>query len=104
MKPPTRINSSHRETNYKKEAAMRKREHFIGLWLDGAEYERLQKQCVLSGLSTSVLIRHSINGREHHEAARLGVCPPLGKNFTPPSFVRQGQGKPRRPFHGRRRP
>lgn len=41
---------------------MRKREHFIGLWLDGTEYEHLLKQCALSGLSASALIRHSIAG------------------------------------------
>ena len=39
---------------------MRKREHFIGLWLDDAEYKQLLKQCELSGLSTSALIRHTI--------------------------------------------
>lgn len=41
---------------------MRKREHFIGLWLNDAEYKRLLKQCELSGLSTSALIRHAITG------------------------------------------
>ena len=39
---------------------MRKREHFIGLWLDDIEYRHLLKQCVLSGLNASTLIRHSI--------------------------------------------
>ena len=43
---------------------MRKREHFIGLWLDDAEYRRLLKQCEQSGLSTSALIRHVITGIE----------------------------------------
>ena len=43
---------------------MRKREHFIGLWLDDAEYRRLLKQCGQSGLSTSALIRHVITGIE----------------------------------------
>ena len=43
---------------------MRKREHFIGLWLDDAEYKRLLKQCEQSGLSTSALIRHVITGIE----------------------------------------
>ena len=41
---------------------MRKREHFIGLWLDDMEYEHLQKQCDLSSLNASALIRHSIMG------------------------------------------
>lgn len=39
---------------------MRKREHFIGLWLDDTEYTHLQKQCDLSSLSVSALIRNSI--------------------------------------------
>lgn len=43
---------------------MRKREHFIGLWLNDAEYKRLLKQCELSGLSTSALIRHAISSVE----------------------------------------
>lgn len=43
---------------------MRKREHFIGLWLDDSEYKRLMKQCAVSGLSTSALLRHSIMGIE----------------------------------------
>ena len=41
---------------------MRKREKFIGLWLSDAEYSHLLKQCALSGLTTSALIRHSIMG------------------------------------------
>ena len=55
-------NASHGETHYEKETAMRKREHFIGLWLDDTEYKHLLKQCVLSGLKASALIRHSIMG------------------------------------------
>lgn len=43
---------------------MRKREHFIGLWLDDREYSHLLKQCAVSGLSTSALIRHSVMGVE----------------------------------------
>ena len=39
---------------------MRKREKFIGLWLSDAEYRHLLKQCALSGLNTSALLRHSI--------------------------------------------
>ena len=41
---------------------MRKREHFIGLWLDDMEYKHLLKQCALSSLNTSALLRHSIMG------------------------------------------
>ena len=43
---------------------MRKREHFIGLWLDDREYKHLLRQCSISGLSTSALIRHSVMGVE----------------------------------------
>ena len=43
---------------------MRKREHFIGLWLDDREYKYLLKQCSISGLNTSALIRHSVMGVE----------------------------------------
>ena len=39
---------------------MRKREHFIGLWLDDREYKHLLKQRTISGLNASTLIRHSI--------------------------------------------
>lgn len=39
---------------------MRKREKFIGLWLSDAEYRHLLQQCALSGLNTSVLLRHRI--------------------------------------------
>ena len=39
---------------------MRKREKFIGLWLSEAEYKHLLKQCALSSLNTSTLLRHSI--------------------------------------------
>lgn len=46
----------------RKEATMRKRDHFIGLWLSEAEYRHLLKQCTLSGLNTSALLRHSIMG------------------------------------------
>ena len=41
---------------------MRKRDHFIGLWLSEAEYRHLLKQCTLSSLNTSALLRHSIMG------------------------------------------
>ena len=41
---------------------MRKREHFIGLWLDDREYKHLLKQRTISGLNASTLIRHSIMG------------------------------------------
>ena len=43
---------------------MRERNHFIGLWLDDTEYKRLLKQCEVSGLTTSALIRHTLTGIE----------------------------------------
>jgi len=43
---------------------VRNREHFIGLWLNDSEYRQLLKQCAISGLSTSALLRHSIMGIE----------------------------------------
>ena len=49
---------------------MRDRNHFIGLWLDEKEYEHLQIQCSLSGLSVSALIRKLIAG------AQLRARPP----------------------------
>ena len=62
LKPPAYKNTSHHETHYEKETITRKREHFIGLWLDDREYKHLLKQCTISGLNASALIRHSIMG------------------------------------------
>lgn len=41
---------------------MRKRSHFIGLWLDDQEYSHLLKQCAVSGLSTSAFLRQAMMG------------------------------------------
>ena len=41
---------------------MRKRSHFIGLWLDDQEYSHLLKQCAVSGLSTSTFLRQAMMG------------------------------------------
>lgn len=43
---------------------MRTRNHFIGLWLSDQEYRHLMKQCSISGLTTSSLLRHTILGVE----------------------------------------
>ena len=43
---------------------MRERQHFIGVWLDEAEYQHLQKQQEITGLSVSALVRKSILGVE----------------------------------------
>lgn len=54
------ILKSHGETQKRRGDAMRKRNHFIGLWLDDKEYCHLLKQCSVSGLSASSLIRQNI--------------------------------------------
>lgn len=65
---------------------MRKRDHFIGLWLDDAEYQHLNRQCQLSGLCASALIRHSIMGIQLHPrppdtfAALLRELSAIGNN------------------------
>ena len=41
---------------------MRDRNHFVGLWLNDEEYAHLREQCEITGLPTSVLIRHAIEG------------------------------------------
>lgn len=43
---------------------MRKRTHFIGLWLNDAEQEHLSEQCTATGLNASVLIRNLVMGVE----------------------------------------
>ena len=65
---------------------MRKREHFIGLWLDDREYKHLLKQCSISGLNTSALIRHSVMGVELRprppDAALLRELSAIGNNIN----------------------
>ena len=43
---------------------MRKRSHFIGLWLDDAEYTHLMGQCRISGLTASAYVRKLIMGSQ----------------------------------------
>ena len=43
---------------------MRKRKHFIGLWLNDTEYGQLSHQCTVTGLSASALVRQLIMGVE----------------------------------------
>lgn len=67
---------------------MRKREKFIGLWLSETEYRHLLKQCALSGLSTSTLIRHSVMGVDiqpkppNTYAALLRELSAIGRNVN----------------------
>lgn len=49
---------------------MRKREHFIGVWLDDKEYAHLNDQCAVTGLSASAFVRQAISG------VRLRLRPP----------------------------
>ena len=71
---------------------MRKREKFIGLWLSDREYNHLLKQCTLSGLSTSALIRHSIMGIDVQPrppdtyAALLRELSAIGNNINQIAF------------------
>ncbi len=43
---------------------MRDRNYFIGLWLDEKEYGHLQKQCSVTGLSKSALVRKLLAGTQ----------------------------------------
>lgn len=67
---------------------MRKREHFIGLWLDDKEYSHLQKQCEISGLTASAYIRKSIMGVQLRPrppdtyAALLRELSAIGRNIN----------------------
>lgn len=40
---------------------MRNRNHFIGLWLDDKEYSNLIKQCEITGLTASSLVRQLLH-------------------------------------------
>ena len=77
---------------------MRKREHFIGLWLDDAEYRWLMKQCEQSGLSTSALIRHAITGIEicsrppEEYAALLRELSAIGNNINQLAYWANARG------------
>lgn len=48
--------------DFERRILIRNRKNFIGLWLDDREYAHLQKQCEISGLSTSAHIRNIIVG------------------------------------------
>lgn len=41
---------------------MRKRDHFVGLWLDDKAYSHLSSQCAVTGLSASAFVRQFIGG------------------------------------------
>ena len=42
----------------------RKRSHYIGVWLNENEYSRLKKDCEISGLSVSSVVRKMIAGTQ----------------------------------------
>lgn len=43
---------------------MRKRNHFVGVWLSEQEYQQLEQLCEASGLTASVLLRKLILGSQ----------------------------------------
>ena len=43
---------------------MRTRKHFVGLWLNDQEHQHLVRQCSVSGLTASSLLRQAILGIE----------------------------------------
>ena len=43
---------------------MRKRNHFVGVWLSEQEHRQLEQLCEASGLSSSVLLRKLILGSQ----------------------------------------
>ncbi len=67
---------------------MRKRLHFIGLWLDDREQQQLLKLCERSGLTASALLRKCIMGEEVKEkppgeyAALLRELSAIGNNVN----------------------
>ncbi len=67
---------------------MRERNHFVGLWLNDEEYTHLEEQSEITGLSASVLIRHTIAGLQlRHRppdeyAALLRALSAIGNNVN----------------------
>lgn len=67
---------------------MRKRNHFIGLWLSDKEYAHLTKQCEITGLPISVLIRQALAGVQlkrrppDEYAALLRELSAIGRNIN----------------------
>lgn len=67
---------------------MRNRDHFIGLWLSDKEYAHLTKQCEITGLPISVLIRQALAGVQlkhrppDEYAALLRELSAIGRNIN----------------------
>ena len=67
---------------------MRNRNHFIGLWLDDKEYSNLIKQCEITGLTASSLVRQLLRGVElrprppDQYAALLRELSAIGNNIN----------------------
>ena len=67
---------------------MRKREHFIGLWLTAAEFAHVAEQCRSSGMSTSALLRRLAMGADiqprppDQYAALLRELSAIGNNIN----------------------
>ena len=67
---------------------MRKRNHYIGVWLNAKEYEHLTQICTTSGLSSSVIIRQMLAGTQlrprppDQYAALLRELSAIGNNIN----------------------
>lgn len=67
---------------------MRKREHFIGLWLNDAEYQHVKTQCANSGLTASAFVRKCVVGENvrprppNTYAALLRELSAIGNNIN----------------------
>ena len=67
---------------------MRERNHFIGLWLDDEECSNLIKQCEITGLTASSLVRQHLRGVElrprppDQYAALLRELSAIGNNIN----------------------
>lgn len=67
---------------------MRNRNHFIGLWLDDKEYSNLIKQCEITRLTASSLVRQLLRGVElrprplDQYAALLRELSAIGNNIN----------------------
>ena len=77
---------------------MRSRNHFIGLWLDDAEYRHLTRLCRDSGLSASGAVRKCIMGEQLKPrppdcyAALLRELSGIGTNINKLAHWANGKG------------
>ena len=75
----------------------RKRSHYIGVWLNENEYSRLKKDCEISGLSVSSVVRKMIAGTQlrprppDQYAALLRELSAIGNNINQIAFWANAQ-------------